>query len=82
MVNAKISIVVPVYNVEKYLHRCIDSILAQSFKDFELLIINDGSTDNSGAICDEYAEKDQRIRLFHKANGGVNSARALSIKKC
>lgn len=80
MVNAKISIVVPVYNVEKYLHRCIDSILAQSFKDFELLIINDGSTDNSGAICDEYAEKDQRIRLFHKANGGVNSARALGIK--
>lgn len=71
----KISVIVPVYNVEKYLRRCIDSILAQTFTDFEVLLIDDGSTDTSGNICDEYAEKDPRIRVFHKENGGVSSAR-------
>lgn len=70
-----ISIIVPVYNAEKYLHRCIDSILAQTFSDFELLLINDGSKDNSGEICDEYAAKDSRVRVLHKENGGVSSAR-------
>ncbi|MBR5851395.1 MAG: glycosyltransferase family 2 protein [Bacteroidaceae bacterium] len=70
-----ISVIVPVYNAEKYLHRCIDSILAQTYIDFELLLINDGSKDNSGAICDEYAAKDARVRVFHKENGGVSSAR-------
>lgn len=74
-----ISIIVPVYNTEKYLHRCIGSILAQTFTDFELLLIDDGSTDASGAICDEYAAKDNRIRVFHKNNGGVSSARNLGL---
>ena len=74
-----ISIIVPVYNTEKYLHRCIDSILAQTYTDFELLLINDGSTDKSGAICDEYAAKDNRVRVFHKENGGVSSARNLGL---
>lgn len=74
-----ISVIVPIYNAEKYLHRCIDSILAQNFTDFELLLIDDGSTDNSGFICDEYAQKDRRIRVFHKKNGGVSSARNLGL---
>lgn len=77
----KISIIVPVFNVKQYLHRCIDSILAQTFTDFELLLIDDGSKDSSGKICDEYAEKDSRIRVFHKENGGVSSARNLGIDK-
>lgn len=75
----KISVIVPVYNTEKYLHRCIDSILAQTFTDFELLLIDDGSKDNSGTICDEYAAKDSRVRVFHKENGGVSSARNLGL---
>lgn len=75
----KISVIVPVYKVEKYLPKCIDSILAQTFTDFELLLIDDGSPDNSGAICDEYAKKDSRIRVFHKENGGVSSARNLGL---
>ncbi len=75
----KISVIVPVYNVEKYLSRCIDSILAQTFTDFELLLIDDGSPDSSGKICDEYAKKDGRIRVFHKPNGGVSSARNLGL---
>lgn len=77
----KVSIIVPVYKVEKYLHRCVDSIIAQSFKDWELLLIDDGSPDNSGKICDEYAAKDTRIRVFHKENGGVSSARNYGLKK-
>lgn len=75
----KISVIVPVYNTEKYLHRCVDSILAQTFTDFELLLVNDGSTDGSGAICDEYAQKDSRVRVFHKENGGVSSARNIGL---
>lgn len=74
-----ISVIVPVYNTEKYLPRCIDSILAQTYTDFELLLIDDGSTDSSGAICDEYAAKDSRVRVFHKENGGVSSARNLGL---
>ena len=74
-----ISVIVPVYNAEKYLHRCIDSVLAQTYKDFELLLIDDGSKDSSGAICDEYAAKDTRVRVFHKENGGVSSARNLGL---
>jgi len=79
-INPKISVIVPVYNVEKYLCRCIDSILSQTFRDFELLLIDDGSTDGSGRICDAYAEKDHRVRSFHKKNGGVSSARNLGIE--
>ena len=74
-----ISVIVPVYNAEKYLHRCVDSILTQTFDNFELLLINDGSNDNSGVICDEYALKDSRVRVFHKENGGVSSARNLGL---
>lgn len=77
--NPKISVIVPVYNAEKYLRRCIDSILAQTFTDFELLLIDDGSMDKSGKICDEYAKKDNRIRIFHKENGGVSSARNIGL---
>ena len=79
MLMPEISIIVPVYKVEQYLPRCIDSILAQTFTDFELLLIDDGSPDNSGKICDEYAAKDSRIRVFHKGNGGVSSARNLGL---
>ena len=74
-----VSIIVPVYNTEKFLHRCIDSILTQTYTDFELLLIDDGSKDSSGSICDEYAEKDSRVRVFHKENGGVSSARNLGL---
>ena len=79
--NPKITVIVPVYNTEKYLRRCVDSILAQTFTDFELLLIDDGSTDGSGAICDEYAKKDSRVRVFHKEIGGVSSARNLGLDK-
>lgn len=76
-----ISVIVPVYNTEKYIHRCIDSILAQSHTDFELLLIDDGSPDNCGVICDDYAAQDTRVRVFHKGNGGVSSARNLGIEQ-
>lgn len=79
MSRVKISVIVPVYNAEKYLRRCVDSILAQTFTDFELLLVDDGSTDASGAICDEYASADARVRVFHKPNGGVSSARNLGL---
>lgn len=75
-----ISIIVPVYNVEKYLHKCIDSILNQTFSNFELLLIDDGSLDNSGKICDEYANIDKRIKVYHKKNEGVSTARNLGLK--
>ena len=75
----KISVIVPVYNAEKTLHRCVDSILAQTFTNFELILINDGSIDNSGKICEEYAQKDSRIIVIHKENGGVSSARNKGI---
>ena len=70
-----ISVIVPVYKAEKYLHRCVDSLLAQTFQDYEILLVDDGSPDRSGEICDEYAKKDSRVRVFHKENGGVSSAR-------
>ena len=66
MENKLISIIVPVYNVEEYLKQCLDSILEQTFSDYEVILVNDGSTDNSGLICQEYAEKDSRIRYFEK----------------
>ncbi len=75
----KVSIIVPVYKAEKYLHRCIDSILAQTFTDWECILVDDGSPDGSGAICDEYAAKDARIRVIHKENGGVSSARNMAM---
>ena len=61
-----ISIIIPVYNVESYLHKCINSVLCQSFQKFELILVDDGSTDNSGKICDEYSQKDRRIKVIHQ----------------
>ena len=76
-----LSIIVPVYNVESYLACCLDSILAQTFADFEVLLIDDGSIDASGAICDDYAKKDSRIRCFHQENGGHMSARQAGFRQ-
>ncbi|MDY4231555.1 MAG: glycosyltransferase family 2 protein [Candidatus Faecousia sp.] len=75
-----VSIIVPVYKVEPYLRRCVDSILDQTFTDFELILVDDGSPDNCPAICDEYAKNDERIRVIHKKNGGVSSARNVGMK--
>lgn len=77
----KISVIVPVYNTAQFLPRCIESILSQSFTDFELLLIDDGSTDGSGAICDEYAKKDYRIRVFHQENQGSAASRQFGFEK-
>ena len=75
------SVIVPIYNIEKYLCRCIDSVLAQTFSDYELILVDDGSPDNCPAICDEYAKKDARIKVIHKKNGGLVSARQAGIKE-
>ncbi len=74
-----ISIIVPIYNMAHLMRRCIDSLLSQTFEDFELLLIDDGSTDGSPAICDEYEKKDSRIRVFHKQNGGLSDARNFGL---
>lgn len=75
----KLSIIVPVYNVENYLCKCIDSILNQNFKDFEVILVDDGSIDRSGKICDIYANKDNRVKVIHKNNGGLSSARNMGL---
>ena len=75
-----VSILVPVYNVGKYIRKCLDSILVQTYPKLEIILIDDGSTDESGKICDEYASKDARIMLIHKHNGGVTSARKAGLK--
>lgn len=80
--NPIVSIIVPVYNAEKTLGRCVNSILSQTYSDYELLLIDDGSSDNSGYICDQYAKEDKRIKVFHKKNGGVGSVRQLGLDKC
>lgn len=74
-----ISVIVPVFNVEKFLHQCLDSILAQSVTDFELLLVDDGSTDSSSGICDEYTRRDSRVRVFHRRNHGVSVARNFGL---
>lgn len=79
MNNELISIIVPVYNVELYLEKCIDSILKQTYENIEILIIDDGSTDNSSKICDNYSKRDARIKVVHKDNGGLSSARNAGI---
>ena len=79
MRNTKISIIVPVYKAEKTIHRCINSIIQQTHTNFELIIIDDGSPDKSGKICDNYAQKDKRIQVIHKKNGGVSSARNIGL---
>lgn len=75
----RLSVIVPVYKVEKYIHKCVDSILNQTFKDFELILVDDGSPDKCGEICDEYAKKDSRVRVIHKENGGLSDARNFGI---
>lgn len=79
--NAVLSVIVPVYNVEIYLNQCIDSLINQTFKNFEIILVDDGSTDNSGSICDEFAEKYDNVFAFHKQNGGLSSARNYGIEK-
>ena len=79
--DVKISVIVPVYNVEKELPRCIESLLTQTYSNFELLLINDGSSDGSPEIMERYAEKDPRIRTLHKKNGGVSSARNRGLEQ-
>lgn len=74
-----VSVIVPVYNVEDYLGRCVDSILAQTYQNLEVILVDDGATDSSGKICDEYARKDSRVRVIHKENGGLSSARNAGI---
>lgn len=76
----KVSIVVPIYKAEKYLRRCVDSILVQTFPDFEVVLVDDGSPDGSGDICEDYAKADERVRVLHKENGGVTSARACGVQ--
>ena len=72
---AKISVIVPVYKAEKVLRKCVDSILAQTYTDLEVILVDDESPDSSSVICDQYAEKDNRVKVLHKKNGGVSSAR-------
>lgn len=74
-----VSVIVPVYNVEKYLPRCLDSLVNQTYENLEILLVDDGSADSSGEICDAYAAKDNRIRVFHIPNGGVSNARNLAL---
>lgn len=81
MNNPLVSVVVPVYNVASYLEQCLDSVVNQTYKNLEIILVDDGSTDGSGAICDRYAEKDSRIQVIHKENGGLSSARNVGLER-
>lgn len=76
-----ISVIIPVYNVEDYLHYAIESLEKQTYKNFEIILVNDGSTDDSGKLCDEYSEKYSNVRVFHKENGGLSDARNFGVQK-
>ena len=78
----KISVIIPVYNVEKYIHQCLDSVINQTYKNLEIILIDDGSTDKSGGVCDEYANRDKRIKVIHKQNEGVSQARNTGLDIC
>lgn len=80
--NPLISLVIPVYNVEKYLDKCMASVLAQTYDNFEVILVDDGSTDSSGKMCDEYAKEDSRVIVYHKPNGGLSDARNFGVKHC
>ncbi len=82
MINPLISVIVPVYNVEKYLPECIESIISQYYENLEILLVDDGSTDRFGAICDTYAKKDKRVRVIHQKNGGLSAARNKGLDNC
>ena len=79
--NRVLSIIVPIYNTERYLRTCVDSIINQDYKDIEVLLIDDGSTDNSLSICQEYKERDNRIKVFHKNNEGLNLTRRFGVER-
>ena len=79
--NIKVSVIIPVYNSEKFICRCVDSVLNQTYKNLEIFLIDDGSPDNCPKICDEYAKKDERIRVFHNENGGASVARNFALEK-
>lgn len=76
----KVSIIVPIYNVEKYIHKCINSLINQTYKNLEIILVDDGSPDNCGYICDEYARRDSRIKVIHKKNGGLSNARNKGVE--
>ena len=76
-----ISVIIPVYNVEDYLHYAIESLGKQTYKNFEIILVNDGSTDDSGKLCDDYSEKYSNVRVFHKENGGLSDARNFGVQK-
>lgn len=77
---AKVSIIIPIYNIEKYMKKCLESVLGQTFQDIEVILVDDGSSDRSGKICDIYAQKDTRVKVLHKKNGGQSDARNVGIK--
>ncbi|MBQ5951108.1 MAG: glycosyltransferase [Lachnospiraceae bacterium] len=79
--NGRISVIVPVYNVERYVERCLESLVSQTYRNLEILVIDDGSTDQSGSLCDAYAAKDPRIRVFHQANGGAAAAKNTGLDR-
>lgn len=80
-VKPYVSVIVPVYKSERFIRKCVDSILAQTYEDFELILVDDGSPDRCGEICENYARHDERVRVIHKPNGGVSSARNADIKQ-
>ena len=80
LLQEKISVIVPIYNVEDYLHRCVDSIINQTYTNLEIILVDDGSPDNCLKICDEYAKKDSRIKVVHKKNGGLSDARNAGLE--
>ena len=76
-----ISIIIPVYNVEQYLDKCLQSVINQTYQDIEIILVDDGSSDSSGALCDKWKEKDSRIKVIHKSNGGLSNARNVGIEQ-